>query len=357
MKKTLLWLLIALLSMSMIALTFAGCEKEPEVVEKIVEKEVVKEVEVEAEGKEPITLVFSTASVPNDAHTQALFEFERELEQSSGYQVQVEIYHSSSLFTQTDEPTACIDGNLDMFYAAAPWLAEFMDVMSMFTAGYLYKSYDHMTSVLNGDIGKALFEQAAAEVGVRPLGAYYLGSRQINLREKKDVQTPADLAGVKMRMPDSPSWLFLGEALGADPTPLAFSELYLALQTGTVDGQDNPMPTVKNAKFYEVTETISLTYHVIGSVWPAINEAKWQSLGADLQADVLAAVEAGRKVCDDTNIAAEAELVSFFEGEGMLVVNPDIDAFSSQVQDAYLNSDFSATWDMDLFDEVQAMAK
>ena len=101
--------------------------------------------------------------------------------------------------------------------------------------------------------------------------------------------------------PNSEAWLFLGQALGANPTPISFSELYLALQTGVVDGQDNPLPSVESAKFYEVQKSITMTNHLVDSVWPAINLQKWESL-TDAQKDIIMqGVEAGRKYCDETN--------------------------------------------------------
>lgn len=110
-------------------------------------------------------------------------------------------------------------------------------------------------------------------VGIRPLGAYYLGTRELNLVEKVGpVRSPADMKGVKLRVPGSPSWIALGKALGGNPTPMSFTEVYMGLKTGAVEGQDNPLPTDKNEKFYEVTKYIVLTNHVVDSVWPTMNE-------------------------------------------------------------------------------------
>ena len=138
----------------------------------------------------------------------------------------------------------------------------------MFTAGYLFNSYDHMTATLNGEVGQEVFQKISDEQGLLPLGAWYLGSREISLSEDRAIKTPEDLNGVNLRMPNSEAWLFLGEALGANPTPMSFSELYLALQTGAVDGQDNPLGSVESAKFYEVQKSITLTHHLVDSVWP-----------------------------------------------------------------------------------------
>jgi tripartite ATP-independent transporter DctP family solute receptor len=227
----------------------------------------------------------------------------------------------------------------------------------MFTAGYMFKSYDHMTNVLNGPIGAEVFDKIAQEQGIRPLGAQYLGTRQINLVMDKAIKTPADLKGVKLRMPNSDSWIFLGKAIGANPTPISFSELYMALQTKTVDGQDNPLPTDKNAKFYEVTKSITITNHLVDSVWPAINEKKWQSLTEQQKAWVMEGIKAGIKYCDETNLKAEAELVEFFKSQGLKVYYADLNAFSDHVLPLYLASDYAKTWDMDMFKKVQEVAK
>lgn len=304
-------------------------------------------------------LKWSTASVPNDTHTKAMEVFKEEIEKSTNGQIAVEIYHSSSLFTQDNERQALFRGNVDMAYTASANLAEYVPTFGMLSAGYAFKDYDHMTTVMNGEIGKGLFEKVVQETGARPLGAFYLGSRQLNYKDiGRVINTPEDMKGVKLRMPNTPAWLFLGKALGANPTPLAFSELYLALSSGTVDMQDNPLPTVQNAKFYEVTKNITLTGHVVDSVFPTINEKVWQELGAELQEKVMEAIEKARQFCDETNIKAEQELVDFFKTQGLQVNTPDMEAFRTTVQKAYSeDKEFTKDWDMEIYNKVQALLK
>jgi tripartite ATP-independent transporter DctP family solute receptor len=306
-----------------------------------------------------VKIVFTSVSVPDDAHTQAMLACEEELESLTNGENDVEVFHSGQLTSQEGDQVAIRKGTVDMIYTSANWLADTMPEMAMFAAAYIFKNYDHMTATWNGEIGKELFEKAAESEGIRPLGAYYLGTRQLNLRDiGREVNTPADMKGVKLRMPNSPSWLFMGEVLGANPTPLSFSEVYMGLKTGTIDGQDNPLPTDKNAKFYEVTKYIILTDHLIDSVFPTMNEKKWQSLSADHQEKVLQAVEKARQVCDELNIAREAELVDFFKAEGMTVLIPDKAAFIEHAQKMYLeNKEISGTWDMELFETVQGLAE
>lgn len=305
----------------------------------------------------PVELVYTMTAVPTDAHAGAMRVFKEVVERVSAGNIKVKTYDSASLFKQEQEVSAVKSGQADITATAAPWLTDGSPWISMFTAGYIFKSYDHMTKVLNGEIGKTAFERVAKEQGIRPLGAQYLGTRQLNMVKDVWIKTPDDLKGVKLRMPNSDSWLFLGRALGANPTPISFSELYMALQTKTVDGQDNPLPSTKNAKFFEVTKSITLTNHIVDSVWPAINEKKWQSLSDEQKGWVMEGVKAGIKYCDDTNLKAEAELVDFFKKAGLSVYKADVDAFSTHVQAEYLNSQYAKTWDMDLFKKIQDAAK
>lgn len=303
-----------------------------------------------------VKLIFSVNAVPGDAHYEAMMKFEEVVEAKSNGSIEVETYHSGSLFKQDQELAAVKSGQADIVYLSAPWLTEGSPWISMFNAGYMFKSYDHMTKALNGEVGQEVFERVAKEQGVRPLSAFYLGTRQVNLVKDKEIKVPADLKGVNLRMPNSDAWLFLGKALGANPTPIAFSELYMALQTGTVDGQDNPLPTVQSAKFYEVTKSITITNHLVDSVWPTINEGKWQSLSDNQKTMVLEALEEARVLCDDLNNEREAELIEFFKGEGLSVYYADLDVFSKEVLDKYLeNKELTKDWDMDLFNKVQTI--
>ena len=302
---------------------------------------------------DPVDLTVTLTAVSTDTHAQAMMKFKETVEELSGGNITVNVYTDAQLFAQEEEVAAVVMGDADMTLTAASWLTTGSPWVSMFTAGYLFNSYDHMTATLNGEIGHSVFEKIGEEQGILPLGAWYLGSREISLSEDRPVTTPEDLNGVNLRMPNSDAWLFLGKALGANPTPISFSELYLSLQTGAVDGQDNPLGTVESAKFYEVQKSITLTNHLVDSVWPAINKAKWDSL-TDAQKDIiLQGVEAGRDYCDSTNLQKEAELVAFFEEQGLHVYNADIAAFQSHVMDCYLNDSISDDWDMDMYQQIQ----
>ena len=315
--------------------------------------------EGQREEEGPVELVWSSVSVPNDAHTQAMMEFEKVVEDVSGGEIQVEVAHSGELFTQEEAQAAVRRGTVDIVYTGPNWLAQYVPYMSMFAAPYIFDSCEHMSQRFNGPIGQEIADDIADQIGVRILGAYYLGTRQLNLRDiGRRVTTPEDMEGVKLRMPNTPTWQFMGKALGANPTPLSFTEVYLALKTGTIDGQDNPLPTDKNAKFYEVTKYIILTDHFINPIMPTINEEKWQSLTDEQKRWVMQGIEAGQELCDTQNLEQEEELVDFFKNEGMTIIEPDKEAFKAYALDMVMNNEeMTGNWDMELFEEVQALGE
>jgi tripartite ATP-independent transporter DctP family solute receptor len=316
------------------------------------------EEQQEASAKtSPVKLVWTTSSLPGDAHTQAMYVFKEEVEKLSSMGIIVDIFHSGQLFNQDNDKDAMIRGKVDMAYTSGSWLAQHISTASMFGAVYTFQSYNQMTKTLNGPVGQKLFEQSAAKLGLRPLGAFYMGTRQLNLIEKVGpVTTPQQMHSVKLRVPNTPAWIALGRALGANPTPMAFGEVYMGLKTGVVDGQDNPLPSDKTAKFYEVTKYIVLTDHVVDQVWPTINEKKWRSLTAQQQGWVKQALEKARAHCDKTNLDNEANILNFFREQGLIVIeNPDKAAFAAYAKNFYLTAgkDISKDWDMALYEEIQ----
>jgi len=310
-----------------------------------------------AEQAAPVKLVFTSASVPGDAHTEAMRVFKAEVEKLSAGNVTVDVYDSGSLFAQGADLDAIVAGKVDMVYTSAPWTSQFVPEMSMFGAAFTFQSYKQMTETLNGPIGKALFDKVVVKLGIRPLSAFYLGTRQLNLTEKAGpVTKPEQMKAIKMRVPNSPTWIAMGKALGANPTPMAFGEVYMGLKTGVVDAQDNPLPTDKNAKFYEVTKYIVLTDHVVDSVWPTINEKKWQTLSKQQQDWVVAALVKAKEFCDKTNLENEKSILGFFKEQGLTVIdNPDKAAFAAYAKAFYQGEgkEVSKDWDWKLYDEIQ----
>lgn len=308
-------------------------------------------------GQAKVKLTWTSVSVPGDAHTVAMSVFKEEVEKLSAGNITVDVYHSGQLFSQQADQEACMQGKVDMVYTSGSWLAQFIPTASMFGAAFTFQSYTQMTRTLNGPVGQKIFDQTVTKLGMRPLMAYYLGTRQLNLIEKVGpVTRPEQMKTVKLRVPNTPAWIAMGRALGANPTPMPFGEVYMGLKTGVVDGQDNPLPTDKNAKFYEVTKYIILTNHVVDSVWPAMNEKKWQSLSAQQKQWVTSALEKARVACDTANLENEKTILDFFRQQGLTVIeNPDRAAFAAFAKNYYMNEgkEVSKDWDWALYEDIQ----
>jgi tripartite ATP-independent transporter DctP family solute receptor len=299
-------------------------------------------------------LRISTPAVPDDWHVKMLYVFKDELAKTAP-RLEVQVHHSGTLFRQGAEVVAMQRGNLEMALLSMQDIARQLPEYSIFTAGYLIRDPKHLQKVWGGAIGAETRRRIAEAMGIELLQVVYLGTRQLGLREPRTVRTPADLAGVKLRMPASKEWLFLGQALGASATPLAFPEVYLGLKTGTIDGEDNPLPTLKSAKFYEVTKQIVLTSHLVDSLQLAIAAKAWSALSAADRDAVKKAAATAAKFNDDNREREEKELIEFFRAQGIAVTTPDVDAFRKTVQAAYLKSEYAKQWPRGLLERINAV--
>jgi len=303
-----------------------------------------------ADTKVPLRI--STPAVPDDWHAKMWTVFKDALDKSSPNQFDTQINLNASLFKQGTEPAAMARGNLELSAISAFDIAKMVPEFSIFTAGYVVRDPQHQQKVFNGPIGNELFKTVSEKMDVTILSTVYLGTRQVNLREARNVKTPADLKGIKLRMPGTKEWLFLGEALGATATPLAFGEVYMGLKTGTIDGQDNPLPTVRAAKFYEVTKQLVLTNHLVDGIFIAISNKTWNALNATQKQNVKAAALAAAQYNNDNRIKEEGQIVDFFKQQGLQVTTPDAEAFRKSVQDTYGKSDYAKVWPAGLLERI-----
>ena len=256
----------------------------------------------------------------------------------------IEPYFGGTLFRQGTELVALQRGNLEMGNIAPQDISNQIPEWSLLTSAYLFRDADHLRTFFDSDVGAEFKQMAEDQLGIHILGPTYFGTRQLGLRLDKQIQTPADLDGVKLRMPGGDAWQFLGAALGANPTPMDYAEVYTGLQTGAIDGQDNPLPNVENMKFYEVMDQIVLTSHLIGYDLLVISKSAWDAMNAEQQAEFEAAAKVAIDFSQEEHLKREQELAERFESAGLKVYEPNRDAFRAYAQDMYLNSDISASW-------------
>ncbi len=308
-----------------------------------------------AGAQDKITLRMSTPASETDQRSIALAEvFAPAVTEFATY----EPHYNASLVAQGAELEAIASGDLEMSIASAQELATFFPEFSIFATGYVHQDAEHQVKVFNDPLMDPFKQKVEDELGVKLLAVMYLGRRHVNLRQTKDeltVMKPDDLAGVNLRMPGTDAWQYLGKALGANPTPMAFTEVYTALSTGSVDGQDNPLPTVVDAKFYEVTNQIILTSHLVDLNYVAFSKAVWDMLTPEQQAVVqkaaVDAAESGRQ----KQLQKEQELVSFLKEKGLEIYEPDLKAFREHVQAQYVGSEFAKAWPEGVLEKINAL--
>jgi tripartite ATP-independent transporter DctP family solute receptor len=297
-------------------------------------------------------LRISTPGSPDEWQSKGLVKFKEELEKSAPGQFNVQLHFNGTLFAQGTEIEAMQRGNLEGALTSPQDITNLIPEYSIFTTGYLMRGPAHLDAVYDGDIGAEYKARVAKDVRIQIIRSQYLGTRHVILRQPRNVQTPADLAGLKLRMPGSETWQFLGTALGANPTPLAFEEVYLAMQTGTVDGLENPLPDAMAAKFYEVSKQVVLTGHMVANVFFSLAGGFWNGLSPAQQKAIEGAVAASKKLNDDGVLETEKTAAAFFEGKGVKVTTPDVGAFRAQVQKRFLESKFAKTWPPGLLDRI-----
>jgi tripartite ATP-independent transporter DctP family solute receptor len=297
-------------------------------------------------------LKWNTVAVPTQPQYKAMEVFAKNVEALSAGKIKARLFHSGQLGDQKTQLTKVQRGTLEMSFADGNWLSEFIPEMGVFGAAYLFRDLDQMYRVMLGPLGQEYFEMSAKKVNMRPLDVWYLGTRELNLRTKP-VTRPEDMKDVKLRVPNNPMWIAMGKALGANPTPLGFGELYLALKTGTVDGQDNPLPTDEAAKFYEVTKYIIMTNHVIGQLWPVINEPLWQGMPPEYKQWIHTSLMTARNYMNYLVLEGEATLLEKFEKDyGMKIIYPDLEPWRKNARPAY--KEFESKWGPGVYEKIQS---
>ena len=301
----------------------------------------------QAKRKIRFTAVFSD----QDIRADAMRGFQRDL--ASDFDI--ELHLNATLFRQGTELVAIQRGNVEMANLAPQDFSRQIPAWSVMASAYLFRDADHMNKVFASPIGDEFKKMVRDQLNVHILGPLYFGTRHVNLRPRKRITTPADLNGMKLRMPPGETWQFLGEALGANPTPVAFAELYTALQSGTVDGQDNPLPTSRTMRFHEVTTQFVLTSHLVAYDLLSISSRLWEQLSPAQRTAVQAAADKAIAESTRRHLAQEEEMIAFFRSQGLEVYAPNVDAFRAEAQRRYLASPQSQSWPPGILDRISAI--
>ncbi|MBP0484801.1 TRAP transporter substrate-binding protein [Sagittula salina] len=264
---------------------------------------------------------------------QASVKFGEELSALTDGRIAVEVFPNESLGKEIDLINGMQLGTVDMTITGES-LQNWAPKAALLAVPYAFKTIEDMDAFASGPVGDEIEQQIIEKVQIRPIAYFARGAR--DLTSNRAITTPADLDGLKMRVPNVPLFVDVWKALGANPGPMAFSEVFTSLQNGTIEAQENPLALIRSASFYEVQSHVNLTDHVRSWIYLTIAEQTWNKLSEEDQAAVTEAAaraQAYERELFNESLAADRE---FLESKGMTFVDVDAAAFQAAAKDAVL---------------------
>ena len=264
---------------------------------------------------------------------KASVKFAEELSALTEGRIAVEVFPNESLGKEIDLINGMQLGTVDMTITGES-LQNWAPMAALLAVPYAYKSLEHMDEVASGEIGDQIKAQIIEKVQIRPIAHFARGPR--NLTSNRPITTPDDLAGLKMRVPNVPLFIDVWKALGANPGPMAFSEVFTSLQNGTIEAQENPLALIRSASFNEVQSHVNMTEHVRSWIYLTMAESTWAKLSEADQAAVMEAAARAQSYERELFNASIADDRAYLEEKGMTFVEVDGAAFQAKAKDAVL---------------------
>jgi tripartite ATP-independent transporter DctP family solute receptor len=252
-----------------------------------------------------------------------------EIRKRSNGKYDIQVFPASTLGKESDVNQGLTLGTIDIILTGASFAGRTYPPLAVSYFPFIFRDAEHQLKYAKSEVFRDLAEGYDKKSGNHITALNYYGARHVT--SNRPIQKPEDMKGLKIRVPDAPAYMAFPKALGANPTPIAFAEVYLALQNGTVDAQENPLPTIEAKKFYEVQKNISLTGHIVDSLLTVVSGQLWSKLSAGdkkMFSDIMleAAEKTGREI-----IASEVRLVDEFKKKGINVITVDKNAFREAV--------------------------
>lgn len=285
----------------------------------------------------------------NQPHHKWMAWAAEEINKRSDGRYDVKVFPGGSLGGENALVEALTLGTIDMM--AAGFLGTAYKPIEITSAPYMFRDKDHYEKMFSSQVWADLKDEYTKKTGIFVAASWAYGAR--NLTSNKPVHSPADMKGMKIRVPNTPVYTMFPKAMGANPTPMSLSEVYLALQNGTVDAQENPLGVIKAFKFQEVQKYINVTQHIFSTTHALIGGGLWKKLSDDDKKLFLAVFgEAAEKITADV-WKEEAELIDWFRAQGTQI-NTDVDvaAMREAAKELIGNTDM---WSKELYEKVQAI--
>ncbi len=274
-----------------------------------------------------------------------------EFKKRTNNKYEIQVFPASSLGKESDINEGLGLGTVDIIYTGQLFAGRSFGPLAIGGAPFMFRDYGHWAAFRKSPLFTELADGYKKKTGNEVTALTYYGQRHVT--SNREINKPDDMKGLKIRVPDAPLYVMFPKAVGANATPIAFAEVYLALASGTVDAQENPLPTIQAKKFYEVQKHIVLTGHITDALLTIVGGPTWGKLNAEERKILTELLKEAADKCTADIVKSENELVDWFKKQGKNVIQVDRKPFRDAVVKLHMSSD--ATWDKAIYDKLQGL--
>jgi len=279
---------------------------------------------------EKFTLKLGSNTAPSSPENMFAKKLSELVKEKTSGNVVINVHDSATLGDHLERQEGLRLGTIDMTLTSIGYLGGYNPIFNIFEMPYLFKDEKHQNAVYQGEVGEMISEEAEKH-GFIMVSFLEMGARNLT-NSKKPVVTPADMKGLKIRVPETKSSMDALTAMGGTPTPMAFSELYMGLQQKQVDGQENPFSTIYSSKFHEVQKYLSLTGHQRIEQVCLFGKVNWDKLPKEYQDIILASADEANLYVQELIAKEESDLINKLKEGGMEINEVDQPAFMKNIQ-------------------------
>ncbi|OHV10632.1 TRAP transporter substrate-binding protein [Kushneria phosphatilytica] len=284
-----------------------------------------------AQAAPEYTLKFGHLASEDNVWNKAAMKFKSLVEKNSDGRIAVRVYPNEQLGSEMEVINSIQLGTADMTITGES-LQNWAPLAALMAVPYLFDSSEQMRKTIEGPIGEQIKQQVVDKTGLLPIAWFERGPRE--LTSNRPIRKPSDLDGLKLRVPNVPLFVKTWQALGARPTPMAFSEVFTSLQQGTIDAQENPLSLIESASFDEVQKYVNMTDHVRSWIYVVIGQQKFNQLPEDLQKVVMNAADQMQSYEHELFVKDQQRLRKTLKDHGMQFIEVDQQAFAEKARPA-----------------------
>ena len=289
---------------------------------------------------------------PEPYHTQAVWAADEIRKRSNG-RIDIQVFPSSQLGNENQINEALTLGTVDLIYTGVAFAGSLHKPLAITNAPFILRDFDHWKLYRDSPLFRTIAGGYEKKTGHQVVALTYYGQRHVTAN--REIRKPEDMKGMKLRVPPAPLFLMFTKSVGANATPIAFAEVYLALQNNTVDGQENPLPTIMAKKFYEVQSHIALTGHITESLVTLVGGHVWSKLGEPERQMMRQVLKDAAERATDRIRASEQVMAEEFRKLGKKVIEPDRAAFRAVALPLHNDPAAGAGWSKAEYDALQAL--